>query len=70
MNQEATIRFLKEHGMDVDNMSYNEINCIISIADKVAEESFKECLLTFCNSDYLGVKQIKSEFNKEKENSL
>lgn len=47
MTQEATIKFLREHGMDVENMSYNEINCIISIADKVAEESFKECLLTF-----------------------
>lgn len=56
MTQEATIKFLREHGMDVDNMSYNEINCIISIADKVAEESFKECLLTFCKSDYAGVK--------------
>lgn len=52
MTQEATIKFLREHGMDVDNMSYNEINCIISIADKVAEESFKECLLTFCNCNH------------------
>lgn len=51
MTQEATIKFLREHGMDVENMSYNEINCIISIADKVAEESFKECLLTFCKCD-------------------
>ena len=47
MTQEATIKFLREHGMDVDNMPYNEINCIISIAEKVAEESFKECLLAF-----------------------
>lgn len=59
MTQEEAIKFLSKHGMDVDNMSYNEINCIISIADKVAEESFKECLLTFCTSDYLNVKQMK-----------
>lgn len=50
MTQQETIKFLSKHGMDVDNMSFNEINCIISIADKVAEESFKECLLTFCKS--------------------
>jgi hypothetical protein len=59
MTQEATIKFLREHGMDVDNMSYNEINCIISIADKVAEESFKECLLTFCKCDYSNANHIK-----------
>ena len=59
MTQEATIKFLKEHGMDVEKMSYNEINCIISIADKVAEESFKECLLTFCKSGNSNVEQMK-----------
>lgn len=59
MTQEATINFLKEHGMDVDNMSYNEIHCIISIADKVAEESFKECLLTFCKCDCSNTNHIK-----------
>lgn len=59
MTQEETIKFLSEHGMDVENMSYNEINCIISIADKVAEESFKKCLLAFCKSDYPSVKHMK-----------
>ena len=59
MTQEETIKFLSKHGMDVDNMSFNEINCIISIADKVAEESFKECLLTFCNSGNSNVEQMK-----------
>lgn len=47
MTQAETIKFLSEHGMNVENMSYNEINDIISIAEKVAEESFKECLLSF-----------------------
>ena len=59
MTQEETIKFLSKHGMDVDNMSYNEINCIISIADKIAEESFKECLLTFCKSGNSNVEQMK-----------
>lgn len=59
MTQEATIKFLREHGMNVDNMSYNEINCIISIADKIAEESFKECLLTFCKSGNSNVEPMK-----------
>ena len=48
MTQEKTIKFLSKHGMDVENMSYNEVNLIMSVADKVAEKSFKECLLTFC----------------------
>lgn len=59
MTQQETIKFLSKHGMDVDNMSFNEINCIISIADKVAEESFKECLLTFCKSGNSNVEHIK-----------
>lgn len=59
MTQHETIKFLSKHGMDVDNMSFNEINCIISIADKVAEESFKECLLTFCKSGNSNVEQMK-----------
>ncbi len=59
MTQQETIKFLSKHGMDVDNMSFNEINCIISIADKVAEESFKECLLTFCKSGNSNVEQMK-----------
>lgn len=59
MTQHETIKFLRKHGMDVDNMSFNEINCIISIADKVAEESFKECLLTFCKSGNSNVEQMK-----------
>lgn len=59
MTQEATIKILREHGMDVENMSYNEVNYIISIADKVAEESFKECLLTFCKSGNSNVEQMK-----------
>ena len=59
MTQEEAIKFLSKHGMDIDNMSYNEINCIISIANKVAEESFKECLLTFCKSSNSNVEQMK-----------
>lgn len=50
MTQKATIKFLSEHGMDVENMSYNEVNAIMEIANKIAEESFKECLLTFCEA--------------------
>ena len=50
MTQTETIKFLREHGMDVDNMSYNEVNLIMDVANKFAEESFKECLLTFCEA--------------------
>ena len=50
MTQQETIIFLKEHGMDVGSMSYNEVNGIMKIANKVAEESFKECLLIFCEA--------------------
>ena len=52
MTQLETIKFLSQHGMDVDNMSFNEVNLIMDVANKVAEESFKECLLTFCKKDY------------------
>lgn len=48
MTQEETIMFLKRNGMNVENMSYNEVNFLISVANKTAEESYKECLLTFC----------------------
>lgn len=51
MTQQETIVFLREHGMDVENMSYNEVNLIMDVANKVAEESFKECLLTFCEAN-------------------
>lgn len=51
MTQQETIIFLREHGMDVENMSFNEVNAIMEVANKVAEESFKECLLTFCECD-------------------
>ena len=50
MTQEETIKFLGKHGMDVDNMSFNEVNLIMDIANKVAEETYKECLLTFCEA--------------------
>lgn len=50
MTQEETIIFLKENGMDIENMSYNEVNLIMDVANKVAEESYKECLLTFCEA--------------------
>ena len=48
MTQEETISFLRTHGMDVENMSYNQVNSIMNIANKVAEDAFKECLLIFC----------------------
>lgn len=48
MTQVETVKFLSKHGMDVENMSYNEVNLIMDVASRVAEESFKECLLTFC----------------------
>ena len=51
MTQLETIKFLSQHGMDVDNMSFNEVNLIMDVANKVAEESFKECLLIFCECD-------------------
>lgn len=51
MTQLETIKFLGQHGMDVDNMSFNEVNVIMEVANKVAEESFKECLLTFCEAN-------------------
>lgn len=41
-------KFLRDHGVDLSNMSYNELNYRISIANKVAEESFKECILKLC----------------------
>ena len=52
MTQEETITFLSQHGIDVEHMSYNEVNFIMDVANKVAEESFKECLLTFCECNH------------------
>ena len=51
MTQLETIKFLGQHGMDVENMSFNEVNDIMEVANKVAEERFKECLLTFCEAN-------------------
>ena len=51
MTQVETIKFLSEHGMDIENMSYNEVNLIMDVANKVAEESYKDCLLAFCECD-------------------
>ena len=62
MTQLETIKFLSQHGMDVDNMSFNEVNLIIDVANKVAEESYKECLLTFCKSGNSNVEQTKEWF--------
>lgn len=52
MTQAETIKFLREHGMDVDNMSYNQVNLIMDVANEAAKESFKECLLTFCGCNH------------------
>lgn len=47
MTQQEVLIFLSNNKIDVDNMSYNELNTIIFIADKIAEEMFKECLLIY-----------------------
>ena len=51
VTQVETINFLKENGMNVENMSYNQINDIMSISDKIAEEAIKEFLLILCKCD-------------------
>lgn len=52
MTQTETIKFLKENGMDVENMSYNQINDIMAISNKIAEEAIKEFLLILCKCDH------------------
>ena len=53
MTQEEIIKFLKENEIDVSQMSYNLINDIKVIADKIAEECVKNCLLIMCKSTCL-----------------
>ena len=54
MSQSDTIKFLCENGVDVTLHSYNFINDLIAIADKVAEQEFKRVLLKLCRADLKG----------------
>lgn len=52
VTQVETIIFLKENGMNVENMSYNQINDIMAISNQIAEEAIKEFLLVLCKCDH------------------
>lgn len=54
MTQEATIRILRENGIDVGNMSYNLLNDIIAVAEREAEKCFKDTVILLCEANLKG----------------
>ena len=51
MTQKETIEFLSKNGMDMSDVSYNQINDIMAFADKIADYYVKQFLLTICECD-------------------
>ena len=57
MSQDATLKFLMQNGVEVTHMSYNLLNDIIAVADRMAEKEFKNILLTLCEANHLMQKE-------------
>ena len=57
MSQDATLKFLLQNGVEVTHMSYNLLNDIIAVADRMAEKEFKRILLTLCEANHLMEKE-------------
>lgn len=53
MSQNEALKFLTQNGVNVTHMTYNFLNDLIAIANKIAEEDFKKYLLTLCEANGL-----------------